>query len=544
MIKYDLFAFIPTQNIFDNILGIIFASFLFGYLLGGIPFGYLLPRLKKVDIRRYGSKNIGFINVARNLGFAFALPVFFLDFAKGFLPTFFAQNLELHPLYVGLGSILGHLFPPFLGFRGGKGVATTFGVILALQPKIFLIGALTWIISFILFSYASLSSLIFTAILTLSSLLFPLSSSERLVFIFISLLVALKHIPNLSRLLRHSEPRTRFGKTKGRKLEITRPSLFFFGAGRWAQSLSLLLAQKAEKIILWEGKKEKGERSKEIPEGIPFPENIQFVNSFQPYLESSPIIFFTVPCSALRPVLKKVYQLIPRQVILISTIKGVEKETLKLPSQVIREYLPQNPILILAGPGIPYEISQRKPSALILGTKDISLGKEMQKFLSTDNLRIYLARDQIGVEFGGALKNVIAIACGIIDGKNWGINAKSALITRGLKEIRQLAQSYGAQAETLSGLAGVGDLILTSFSPHSRNYQLGLEIGKGKTIGEIRKDITGVIEGIDTCISAYQLAKKSNLELPIIEEIYQIIYNGRDPEKSLQILLTRDLKEE
>ncbi|MEO0102872.1 MAG: glycerol-3-phosphate 1-O-acyltransferase PlsY [candidate division WOR-3 bacterium] len=536
--------FLFPQGSIESPLGIILISLFFGYFLGGIPFGYLLPLLRGIDIRSYGSKNIGFTNVARNLGFTFALPVFLLDFAKGFLPTFFARNLELYPLYIGLGSILGHLFTPFLNFRGGKGVATTFGVILALQPKIFLIGAVAWLIFFLLFSYASLSSLIFTFILILSSLLFPLQLSERLIFLFVSSLIILKHIPNLKRLLQHSEPKTQFGEKKRKKLEIIRPPLFFFGAGRWAQSLSFLLAPKAEKIILWEGKKEKGERSKEIPDSIPFPENIQFATSCLPHLKNSAIIFFALPCFALREVLKKNYQSIPKETILISTIKGIEKETLKLPSQIINEYLPQNPIFILAGPGIPYEISQRKPSALILAGKDISLGKEMQKFLSTDNLRVYLSKDQIGVEFGGALKNVIAIACGIIDGKNWGINAKSALITRGLKEIRQLAQSYGARAETLSGLAGVGDLILTSFSPHSRNYQLGLEIGKGKTIGEIRKDITGVIEGVDTCVSAYQLAKKSNLELPIIEEIYKIIYNGADPEKSLQILLTRDLKEE
>ncbi|MEO0117476.1 MAG: glycerol-3-phosphate 1-O-acyltransferase PlsY [candidate division WOR-3 bacterium] len=532
------------QGSIDSPFATFLISLFFGYLLGSIPFGYLLPLLRGIDIRLYGSKNIGFTNVARNLGVIFALPVFLLDFAKGFLPTLLAPRLELLPLYVGLGSVLGHLFTPFLGFRGGKGVATSLGVVCALQTKIFLIGAISWIISFILFSYASLSSLIFIFILILSSFFFSLPLSERLVFILIALLVVLSHIPNLKRLWQHSEPKTHFGKRREKKLEFLKPSLLFLGAGRWAQSLSLLLAPKAEKIILWEGKKEKGEKSKELPEEISFPENIQFTTSPLSHLKNFPIIFFALPCSALREVLEKNYQLIPKEAILISTIKGIEQKTLKLPSQIISDYLPQNRLLILAGPGIPYEISQGKPSALILATEDISLGKEMQKFLANENLRVYLSKDKLGVEFGGALKNVFAIASGIVDSKGWGINAKSALLTRGLKEMAKLAQSYGARAETIFGLSGVGDLILTSFSPHSRNYQLGLEIGRGKTITEIRKDMGGVIEGIDTCASAYQLAKRKNLELPIMEEIYKILYLRNDPEKSLRSLLSRDLKEE
>jgi|UniRef100_A0A7C3YSD5 glycerol-3-phosphate dehydrogenase (NAD(P)+) len=521
----------------------IFLSLFFGYILGGIPFGYLLPLRKGIDIRKYGSKNIGFTNVLRNLGLGFALPVFFLDFAKGFLPTLFARSLLLDPIFVGLGAVLGHLFTPFLSFRGGKGVSTTFGVLFALSPKISLIGALIWIGSFLLFSYASLSSLLFSLLLLLSPFLFSIPAEEKPIFFFIPFLIIIKHLPNIKRLLTNSEPKTHFRKKKT-SFSLSPSSLLFIGAGRWAQSLSLTLAPKVKRIILWEGKREKGMRSKEIPEEIPFPENIQFTNSFIDYLKDSPILFFSLPTSALREVLEKFSRAIPKETIIISTVKGIEKDTLKLPSQIILSYLSQNPILVLAGPGIPYEIAQKKPSALVLATKDISLGKEIQRLFSGETLRIYLSQDPIGVELGGALKNVIAIACGIIDGKGWGINAKSSLITRGLSEMKRIAVFLGAQPETLNGLSGIGDLILTSFSPHSRNYRLGWEIGQGKKVAEAKEGISGVIEGLETCVSVYQLAKRYNLNLPIMEEIYKILYEGEEPEISLRRLMLRDLKGE
>ncbi len=198
-----------------GILTVPFLSFALGYILGGIPFGYLLPRLKGIDIRNFGSGNIGFTNVARNLGFTFALPVFILDFAKGFLPTIFAGRLGLEAIYIGLGAVLGHIFTPYLGFRGGRGVATTFGVVLSLFPKIFLFGAFIWLVAFLFSSYASLASLLFSFVILLSFLFFTqLGIFERLLLAMIPVFIILRHLPNIRRLIRHSEPKSRFWAKK------------------------------------------------------------------------------------------------------------------------------------------------------------------------------------------------------------------------------------------------------------------------------------------------------------------------------------------
>ncbi len=541
---------------FPNQLEIVLASLLFGYLIGGLPFGYLIPRLKGVDIRRYGSGNPGFTNVLRNLGLLTALPVLVLDIAKGFLPTFFAQSLQLSPLFIGGGAILGHLFTPFLGFRGGKGTATTIGVILALTPKIFLISGSLWIITFLLFSYASLASLLFSLILILSSLIFLSDNSIRLFFCLIGGLVIVKHIPNIKRLLKGNEPKTRLIRGSGISSSNSRllvSNYLFLGAGRWAQSLALALSRKISRtgplpgrIILWEGKEKSGQRSKEIPESIPFPPEIEFTTSLPQEIASTSLLFFSLPCRALREVLEKIKGLrIPRNVILISTIKGIEKETLKLPSQIIREYLPKNPILVLAGPGMPSEIAEGKPASLVIASYDRRRGRMVRDLLASENLRLYFQRDILGVELGGALKNVMAIASGILDGKNWGMNAKAALLDRGLQEMVRLAEKMGANPKTIFGLSGVGDLILTSFSPLSRNYRLGKEIGQGKISLPIKNpEIFSAIEGVNTCEGAFLLGKRYKLELPIIEEVYKILYEDEDPENSLRRLMLRDLKDE
>ncbi len=526
---------------------IIFASLSFGYISGSIPFGYLLPLLKGIDIRRYGSRNPGFTNVARNLGLKLALPVLLLDIAKGFLPTFFAQNLGLSPTAVGLGAVFGHLFTPFLGFRGGKGVATTFGILLALFPKIFAIGAGVWIITLLLSSYASLASLLFSIIFLIFAFVNKITPVDRIILIAIPSLLITKHIPNIKRLLSGKEVKTRLLSIRKRTTtppNLENPLILFLGAGRWAQSLALLLAKKAKEIILWEGKESEGKRSKEIPEDIPFPPVIKFTTALPP-LQNFPIIFFSLPSFALRDVLEKLKGLpIPQKTILISTIKGIEKDStsnrMNLPSQIIEEYFPHNPIFVLAGPGIPYEIACGKPASLVIAGKDANLGKRIRDLLSSENLQLSYQDDTIGVELGGALKNVFAIACGIADGKGWGVNAKASLLTYGLREMIRLSVAMGAKPETLYGLSGIGDLILTSFSPYSRNYQFGQEIGRGKRVAEIIGNTKGVIEGISTCKNLISLAERYKIHLPIVEEVYKILFLNEDPEVSLRRLKLAD----
>ncbi len=332
--------------------------------------------------------------------------------------------------------------------------------------------------------------------------------------------------------------------TSKRLPDIDFLTISFLGAGRWAQSLSLLFAQKAKRVTLWEGKEREPKRAKGIPPGILFPKNVAFTTSLPLAFEDSQIIVFSLPSSALREVLEKVQFFVPKESILISTIKGIDEKTLKFPSQMIREYLPDNEIFVLAGPGIPYEVACGKPTSLVLAGEDLALGRELQKSLSQDNLCFYLGQDILGVEIGGALKNVIAIASGIVDGKGWGINAKANLLTRGLKEMVMVATALGGKAETLYGLAGIGDLILTGFSPHSRNYQLGLEIGRGKSPEEVLTKTNGVVEGHHTAKVIPSLKKRFNFEIPIMVEVHRVLFLGEDPEISLKRLLARELKEE
>ena len=228
----------------------------------------------------------------------------------------------------------------------------------------------------------------------------------------------------------------------------------------------------------------------------------------------------------------------------MSATKGIEKETLKRPSEIIREMLKLENVAALSGPNLSKEIAKGLPAASVVACPDNNTTKELQKILNSESFRVYTSDDVIGVELGGALKNIIAIAAGICDCLGLGSNAKSALIVRGMAEIKRLGIAAGAKAETFSGLSGIGDLITTCQSSLSRNHSVGEQLAKGKSLAEIQKSMNAIPEGVDTSVSALKLAERFNIEMPITREVYKVLFEGKKPADTIPCLMGRSLKSE
>jgi glycerol-3-phosphate dehydrogenase (NAD(P)+) len=330
----------------------------------------------------------------------------------------------------------------------------------------------------------------------------------------------------------------------------------FIGAGRWAMTLALVLYNKGNQIKMWEFSEERIENIKrnktmpELPNAVAIPDDLIVTNDLESVFDNTEMIFFAVPSQSLRNVLIKISPFrfsnnangkIP---LLVSAMKGLENNTNKRMSQILKEFYPNLKIVVLSGPGIPYEIADGKPASLTVASQDNNAARAVQENLSTDLLRVYWQTDIAGTELGGALKNVIAIAAGICDGLHLGDNAKAALITRGVAEMMRLGISFNANPMTFAGLAGVGDAMVTSYSQYSRNRLFGEKIGQGLETEAALALFNGVVEGVTTTISAYKLGLKMRLELPIIMEITDILYNHAEVTKSVKKLMQRPLKRE
>lgn len=255
-------------------------------------------------------------------------------------------------------------------------------------------------------------------------------------------------------------------------------------------------------------------------------------------------IIIAVPSVAMRSVAKSLVGVIPKNKIIVSVAKGFEFGTLKTMSQIINEELPSNPVVVLSGPSHAEEIARNFPTTLVSASKDEHASKYIRDTLSNAALRIYSSEDIIGVQLGGALKNVIALAAGILAGMKMGDNAKAALMTRGLKEIANLGVYYGAKKETFTGLTGIGDLIVTCTSEHSRNNRCGRLIGEGLAPEDAIKAVGMTVEGYSTAKNAYELMKESGVEMPIIEQIYMVLYKGKSAKEAAMTLMNRPSKDE
>jgi len=323
------------------------------------------------------------------------------------------------------------------------------------------------------------------------------------------------------------------------------------GSGGWGTALAMLLASKNDEVTLWCFEKETADEiamnrtnSDFLPE-IEIPDNVIPITDFSE-IRDSDIIINTVPTQHVRSVYSKM-DFSFKNKIFINGTKGIETKTLKRISEILIEVvdLDLNRYVVLSGPSHAEEVARGIPTALLAASINIELAKEVQTFFSTINFRVYSSCDIIGCELGGALKNVISIASGILDGLGFGDNSKAALITRGLAEIARLGVAVGASPLTFSGLSGLGDLIVTCSSKHSRNRKVGELIGKGKSLSEVlNKNNKTIAEGVSTAESAYQLSQIMNVSMPITEQTYNILFNGALPKDVAKILMLRDNKNE
>jgi glycerol-3-phosphate dehydrogenase (NAD(P)+) len=329
------------------------------------------------------------------------------------------------------------------------------------------------------------------------------------------------------------------------------PKITVLGSGSWGSGLSLLFASNNFEVSLWshnashiENIKTDKENKKYLP-GIPFPKNIIPCSDLQQVLTELQYLLIVVPSHAFRETLIKIKPFLKSDQKIIWATKGLEKGSCKFLLDVAIEELGSNrSYSLLSGPNFAKEIANGLPSAITVASTDTDFAQEIATSIQNSYIRAYTSTDMAGVQLGGAIKNVLAIAAGIADGLGFGANTRSALITRGLHEMMRLGVSYGAQKETLMGLSGLGDLILTCTDDLSRNRRLGLAIGRGKSIEQACTEIGQVVEGINTAVEVHRLAQQNNISMPIAEQVYQVLHHGRDPKTAVQSLLTRDIKAE
>ena len=325
----------------------------------------------------------------------------------------------------------------------------------------------------------------------------------------------------------------------------------FLGCGSWGGALGKLLSEKGLGVTMWHRNLDVVNHLKDtkthylIPELI-FPSSVEFTNDISSAIESSEIIVLALPSQSIRDVITKNKSSFNKNHIIVNVSKGIEVDTLMTVSEVINDALDgrHKSVVTLSGPSHAEEVINGHPTTLVAASNDIQSAEIIQNLFATEMLRTYLNRDIRGVELGGSMKNVIAIAAGICDGIGYGDNSKAALMTRGMMEITRLGEAMGAKVKTFRGLSGYGDLIVTCLSKHSRNRQLGQLIGEGKALEDITLDMSMIAEGIFTAKSVHQLQLKHNVEMPIHEAIYQVLFQKKDPKNSVSELMTRRLSEE
>ncbi len=327
-------------------------------------------------------------------------------------------------------------------------------------------------------------------------------------------------------------------------------NISFMGAGRWGCAVALLLERRGHKVRMWEFDPARLTRlqttrlAPDLPETARLPDSIVLTGDLRDAVESAGAIVLALPTQTLRENLKRLAEVMTGNPIILSVMKGIEIGTRLRVSEIVLKVMSKARVAVLTGPGMPYDVAAGDPTSLVVAAPAENDAKLIRDNFSVENLRLYSTTDLVGAELGGALKNVMAIAAGLVDGIGLGVNAKSAMLTRGLSEITRLGIAQGANPMTFAGLSGIGDLIVTSFSPRSRNYRFGVAIAQGKSVAETIAELSGVAEGYYTCQAAYELAAHARVELPITNELHRILYESEHPKDSIKRLLSRSLKSE
>lgn len=318
------------------------------------------------------------------------------------------------------------------------------------------------------------------------------------------------------------------------------------GAGSWGTALSILLANKGIEVNLWVYEEDvfnqinKTRQNLRYLPNISLPSNIQVFNDKEQAIRGTDLIVLAVSSQAVRSVASDIRSYVPEEGIVVNVAKGLEVKSLKRLSQVIEEEIPQCKIAVLSGPSHAEEVSKGIPTAVVSAAKEQKVSEFVQDAFMCPNFRVYTNSDLVGVELGGALKNIIALAAGVSDGLGYGDNARAALTTRGIVEITRLGQAMGALPSTFAGLTGIGDLIVTCTSMHSRNRRAGILIGQGKSVHDTINTIGMAVEGVKACQAAHELAKKVGVEMPITEQLYYVLFEGKNPKEAVEDLMLRN----
>ena len=322
------------------------------------------------------------------------------------------------------------------------------------------------------------------------------------------------------------------------------------GSGSWGTSLAKTLTNNNNEVVIWgrnheqiEGMKKNRINQKYLP-GVLLPQELSYTTDIQEAVKDKDVIILAASSQANRPILNEIKNKISKEAIIVNISKGLEKTTNLRTSEICKEILPLNPFVALSGPSHAEEVALDMPTALVAASENQTAMEYIQTIASNEFMRVYTNQDVIGVELGGALKNIIALGAGILVGLEYGDNTKAALMTRGMTEMVRLGTALGADEATFFGLSGIGDLIVTCTSEHSRNRKAGDLIGQGKALSEIFEDIHMVVEGITSTQIAHELSLELGVEMPIVHKLYEVLYKNKTPRVAIKELMVREKKNE
>jgi glycerol-3-phosphate dehydrogenase (NAD(P)+) len=334
------------------------------------------------------------------------------------------------------------------------------------------------------------------------------------------------------------------------KLHKSPQNISILGDGGWGTALALLLCENGHHVTAWgpfpndiNAIIQKRENSLYLP-GIPLPEDIVWTADRAAATAQADVVVLATPTKFFRSVAESFASLIPPSCMIVSVAKGLDSRTHQRMTQVAEEVLGRSPVAALSGPSLAPEVARGIPTAVVVASRSEEHSRELQTLFASSRFRVYTSDDRVGVELGGALKNIIALAAGISDGLGYGDNTRAALMTRGLAEITRLGVKLGAKPATFAGLSGAGDLIVTCASKISRNHSVGERIGRGETLKQILSGMKQVAEGVWNCQVALDLARRVHVEVPIIEQVCAVVHEGRNPKEALVSLMTREAKPE
>lgn len=576
------------------------------YLIGCISPSIMISNLAGINIKKEGSGNAGTTNVLRVLGAKPALIVLVVDLLKGYIAVSLGLHYgkEIGAVIAFACVVLGHVFPAFYKFKGGKGVATSLGAALSLDfPSAFAM----LIIAALGVGYSkkmSVGSILAAVCYPFLIYFYMHTYTNYLYFLVMSVCMALfvifNHRANIKRLIKHEEPNIDFSKFASKlgintdeiaegtvsesesdsaiqngespavissavepepidyyadykvpKLKTAeKKNISVIGNGSFGTAIANVLVHNGHKVTVYGRNKEdiqKISETKMNEKYLPYvilSDSIKYTNVLKTAVNNRDIVIFALPSQSFRSVAKRAAKYLKKDAIVVNLAKGIEQGTLERMSEIAKETMPEARYVALSGPSHAEEIVRNMPVALVAVSEDTKAAETVQDVLMNENVRIYTHDDMIGVELGGALKNVIAIATGISDGMRYGNNARAALMTRATHEITRLGLALGADEKTFAGLTGIGDLMVTCSTNLSRNRRCGLFIGLGLTPEEAVEKVGSTVEGFYTAQAAKELADKHEVEMPITEATYSILKGEITPADALSSLMTRDKKEE